>query len=121
MASKKLRNKCYSIVNQADSDHSENMEDINVNCSESNAEGLVGENPTAEQLEQNVNTAFTNNDSVTFCTDSSVDRSGMSSTQLQDLLSTLLQTIQSDKCKQTAALKAKLTLNLLAPECFQFF
>jgi hypothetical protein len=31
----------------------------------------------------------------------------MSATQLQELLSTLLQTIQSEICKETAALKAK--------------
>jgi hypothetical protein len=33
----------------------------------------------------------------------------MSATQLQELLATLMQTIQSEICKQTAALEAKLT------------
>jgi hypothetical protein len=67
------------------------------------------ENPTAEQVEQNANTVITSNDSIIICTDCSVDRSAMSSTQLQELLSTLLQTIQSENCKQTAALEAKLS------------
>jgi hypothetical protein len=85
------------------------VKDSNVNCSESNAERTVGENPTAEQVQQNANTVITSNDSIIICTDSSVDRSGMSSTQLQELPSTLLQTIQSENCKQTAVLEAKLT------------
>jgi hypothetical protein len=34
----------------------------------------------------------------------------MSNTQLQELLSTLKQTIQSEICKQTAALEEKLTV-----------
>jgi hypothetical protein len=53
---------------------------------------------------------ITSNDSIIIiCTDSSVDRSGMASTQLEELPSTLLQTIQSENCKQTAVLEAKLT------------
>jgi hypothetical protein len=110
MASRKLHNRCYSTVSLEDSDHSENMEDSNVNCSESNAEVTVRENAVAKQVEQNSNTVITSNDSITICTDSSMARNGMSSTQLQELLSTLLQTIQSENCKQTAALEAKLTL-----------
>jgi hypothetical protein len=51
MARRKLHNKCYSIVSHADSDHSENMEDSNVNCSESNAEVTVRENYVAERVE----------------------------------------------------------------------
>jgi hypothetical protein len=109
MASRKLHSRSYFTDNQAKSDYSETMADSNVNCSESNAEGPIGENPTTEQIKQNVNTVVTSNDSVTICSNSIVDRSGISSTQAQELLSTLLQTIQSENCKLTAALEAKLT------------
>jgi hypothetical protein len=85
------------------------MEDSNVNCCESDAEVTVRENPAIEQVEQNANTVVMNNDNVTICTDSSVDRSGMFTRQLQEALSILMQTIQSENCKLTAALEAKLT------------
>jgi hypothetical protein len=44
-----LRSGSYFIVNQAKSDYSENMADSDVNCSELNAEGPVG-----ETLQQNI-------------------------------------------------------------------
>ena len=55
MASRRLRNKSYSVVSQADSDNSENMEDGKFTCFESDAEATVRENPALEQAEQNAN------------------------------------------------------------------
>ena len=49
MASRKLRDINYSAVSQADSDHSENMENSNITCSESYAVVTVRENPALEQ------------------------------------------------------------------------
>jgi len=51
MASRRLRNKSYSVVSHVDSDHSENMEDSNVTCFESDAEDLVRENPALVQAD----------------------------------------------------------------------
>jgi len=45
MASRRLHNRSYSVVSQADSDRSENMKDSNVTCFESDAEVTVRENP----------------------------------------------------------------------------
>jgi len=45
MAGRRLCNRSYSVVSQADSDCSENMEDSNVTCFESDAEVTVRENP----------------------------------------------------------------------------
>jgi len=84
MASRKLRNRSYSVVSQADSDHSENMEDSNVTCFESDAVVTVRENPAIEQAEQNANIVITSNEG------------SMSATQLQEFLFTLKQTIQSE-------------------------
>ena len=109
MVSRRLRNRSMSVVSQADSDQRENMGVSDVTFFESDAEVTVRENPALEQAEQNANIVVTNNDNVTICTDSNVDKSRMSATQLQELLSTLMQTIQSEICKQTAALEAKLT------------
>ena len=109
MASRRLRNRSYSVVSQADSDHSENMEDSNVICFESDVEVTFRENPALEQAEQNANIVVTSNDNVTICTDSNVDKGSMSAIQVQEFLSTLMQTIQSEICKQTAALEEKLT------------
>jgi hypothetical protein len=86
MASSRLRNRSYSVVSQPDSDHSENMEDSNVTCFESDAEVTVSENPALEQAEQHANIVVTSNDNVTICTDSSVDKGSMSATQLQEFL-----------------------------------
>jgi hypothetical protein len=83
------------------------MENHDVNCSIPNAEGTTEVNLITEQPGQKVNTVDINYDRVTNCTDANV--SGISNTQLQELLSTLLQTIQSENCKQTAALEARLT------------
>jgi hypothetical protein len=44
MARRRLVNRSYSVVSRADSDHSENMEDSNVTCFESDAEVTVREN-----------------------------------------------------------------------------
>jgi hypothetical protein len=85
------------------------MADSDVNCSELNAEGPVGENPTTEHIVESVNTVVTSKESVPICYNSIVDGSGMSSAEIQELLSTLLQTIQSANCKITAALEAKRT------------
>jgi len=112
MASTRLCNISYSVVSQADSDHSENMEDSNVTCFESDAEVTVRENPALEQAEQNANIVVTSNDNVTILTDSNVDKGSMSATQLQEFLSTLKQTIQSEICKQTAVLEEKLTAEI---------
>jgi len=98
-----------SIVSQADSGHSRNMEGSNAICFESDAEVTVRENPALEQAEQNANIAAMSKDTVTICTDSNVDKGSMSAAPLQELLSTLMQTIQSEICKQTAALEEKLT------------
>jgi hypothetical protein len=107
MASRQLRNRSYSIVNKKLSGYSEKMENGDVNCSVPNAEGTTEVNLITEQSGQKVNTVDINYDRVTNCTDANV--SGVSNTQLQELLSTLLQTIQSENCKQTAALEARLT------------
>ena len=88
------------------------MEDGNVTCFESDAEVTVREYPALELEEQNTNIIITNNDNVTICTDSSVDKGSVSATQLQELLSTLMQTIQSESCKQTAALIAAMNYKL---------
>jgi len=85
------------------------MEDSDAICFHSDAEVTVRENPALEQAEQNANTVATSNDTVTIYTDSIADRGNMSATPLEELLSTLMQTIQSEICKQPAALEAKLT------------
>jgi hypothetical protein len=41
MASRRLRNRSYYVVSQADSGNRENMEDSNVTCFESDAEVTV--------------------------------------------------------------------------------
>ena len=107
MASRKLRNRSLSVVSQA---VSENMDDNDVTCFESDAEVTVRENPVLEQAEQNSNIVVPSNDNVTVSSDSNTEKGSMSATQLQELLATLMQTIQSEICKQTAALEAKLTL-----------
>jgi polyhydroxyalkanoate synthesis regulator phasin len=107
MASRRLHNRSYSVVSQADSDRSENMEDSNVTCFESDAKVTVRENPALEQA--NANIVVTSNDNIIICTDSNVDKGSISATQLQEFLSTLKQTIQSEICKQTATLEEKLT------------
>ena len=84
MASRRLRNRSYSVVSQVDSDHSENMEDSNVTCFESDAEVIVRENPALEQSEQNTNIVVTSICNITICTNSSVDKSSVSATQLQE-------------------------------------
>jgi hypothetical protein len=71
------------------------MEDSNVTCFESDAEVIVRENPALEQAEGNTNIAITSNCNITICTNSSVDKSSMSATQLHKFLSTLKQVIQS--------------------------
>jgi hypothetical protein len=109
MVSWKLRNRSYSVINQADSDHSENVKGSIVNCCASHTEVTVRENPAIEKDIQSANTVVMSNDNVTICADSSVDRNGMFTSQLQEALSTLMQTIQSENCKLTAALEAKLT------------
>ena len=76
------------------------MEDSNVTRFESDAEVTVRENPDLEQAEQNASIVVTSNDNVTICTDSNVDKGGMSAAQLQEFLSTLKQTIQSEIFKQ---------------------
>ena len=95
MASRRLRNGSYSVVSHVNSDHSENMEDSNVTCFESDAEVIVRENPALEQAEQNTNIVVTSNCNITICTNSNINESSMSATQLQEFLSTLKQTIQS--------------------------
>jgi polyhydroxyalkanoate synthesis regulator phasin len=112
MASRRLRNRSYSVVTQGDSDNRENMEDSNVTCFESDAEVTVGENPALEQAEQNANIIVTSNDNVTIITDSNVDKGSMSASQLQELLSILMQTIRCESCKQTAALVATMDSKL---------
>ena len=109
MASRRLRNRSMSVVNRAGSVHSENMDGSYVTCFESDAGITVRENLALEQAEQNENIAFTSNDNVTICTDSNVGKDSMFATQLQELLANLMQNIQSEICKQTAALEEKLT------------
>jgi tRNA threonylcarbamoyladenosine modification (KEOPS) complex Cgi121 subunit len=104
MASRKLRNRSYPVISQADSDHCGNTEDSNVNCSKSVAGTIVREYAVAEQIEQNVDIVVMCSDNVTICTDSNINNGSM-----QELLSALMQTIQSENCKLTAALEAKLT------------
>jgi len=55
------------------------------------------------------NIVVTSNDNTTICTDSNVDKSSVSATQLQEFLYTLKQTIQSEICKQVEALEEELT------------
>jgi hypothetical protein len=93
MASRKLRNRSYFVVSQAESNHSESMENNNVTCVESDAVVTVRGNTALEQAGQSVSSITTSNEG------------SMSNTQLQELLSTLKQTIQSEICKQTAALE----------------
>ena len=83
MASRRLRNRSYSVVGQVDSDQSENMEDSNVTCFESDADIMVRENPALEQAEKNSNIVVTMNCNKTTCTYSNVDKVSMSATQLQ--------------------------------------
>jgi hypothetical protein len=80
------------------------MDVSDVICFESDAEVTVRANPVLEQGEQNANIFFPSNDNVTISTDSNLEKGSMSATQLQELLATLMQTIQSEICKQTAAL-----------------
>jgi flagellar biosynthesis regulator FlbT len=112
MASRRLRNRSYSVVIQADSYNRENMEDNKVTYFESDAEETVRENPALEQAEQNANIVFTSSDNVTIFTDSNVDKGSMYATQLQEMLSTLMHTIQSESCKQIAALVATMDCKL---------
>jgi len=67
VATRRLRDRSYSVVTQADSGHSKNMEDSNAIRFESDAEVTVRENPTLEQAEQNANIVVTSNDTVTIC------------------------------------------------------
>jgi len=99
MASRRLRNRSLSVVSQAGSDRSENMEGSDVTCFESDAEVTVRENLALEQAEQNENIAFTSNDNVTIFTDSNLGKVNMSATQLKELLANLMQNIQSEICK----------------------
>jgi len=108
MASRRLRNRSLSVVSQAGNDHSENMDISDVTCFESDAEVTVRENSALEQAEQNENIAFMSNDNVTIFTDSNLGKDNMSATQLKELLANLMQNIQSQICKQTAALEEKL-------------
>ena len=94
MACRKLRNRSYFVVSQADSDHSENMENSSVTCFESDAVLTVRENPALEQAEQNAIIVVISNEG------------SMSATLLQEFLFTLKQTIQSEIFKQKAALIA---------------
>jgi len=109
MASRRLCNRSLSVVSQAGSDHSENMDSSDVTCFESNVEVTVRENPALERAEQNENIAFTSNDNVTIFTDSKLGKDNMSATQLKELLANLMQNIQSEICKQTAVLEEKFT------------
>jgi len=109
MASRRLRNRSLSVVSQAGSDHIENMDGSDVTCFESDAEVTIRGNPVLEQAEQNENIAFTSNDNVTIFTDSNLGKDNMSATQLKELLANSMQNIQSEICKQTAALEEKLT------------
>ena len=86
MASRRLRNRSYSVASQADSDNSENMADSNVTCFESDTEVTVRDNPALEQAEQNANNVVMSNDTVKICTDSNVDKSSTSAAPLQELL-----------------------------------
>jgi hypothetical protein len=109
MASRRLHNRSYSVVSQAVSDHSKNMENSNVTCFESDSEVAVGEYCSLGQAEQNANIVVMSNDNITIYTNSNADKGCMSATQLQELLSTLKPIIQSEICKQRAALEEKLT------------
>ena len=106
MASRRLRNRSLSVVSQTGIDRSENMDGSDVTCFESDAEVTVRENLALEQAEQNENIAFTSNDNVTIFTDSNLGKVNMSATQLKELLANLMQNIQSEICKQTAAVLA---------------
>jgi hypothetical protein len=88
MASRRLRNISYSVVSQTESDHSENIEDTNFTCFESDAEATVRENPALEQAGQTENIVVISNDNVTICTASNSDKCSMSATQLQEFLFT---------------------------------
>jgi hypothetical protein len=112
MTSRRLRNRSLSVFSQADSDHIENVDVSDVTCFESDAELTIRENPALEQAEQNANIVVTSNDNVTISTDFNVEKVSMSATQLQELLSTLVQIIQSEICKQTAALVATMESKL---------
>jgi hypothetical protein len=85
------------------------MDVSDVTCFDSDAEVTVRKNPALEQAEQNANIVVTGIDNVTISTDSNLEKGSMSATQLQELLATLMQIIQSEICKQTAALEEKLT------------
>jgi len=108
MASRRLRNRNLSVVSQAGSDHCENMDGSDATSFESDAEVTVREKPALEQAEQDENIAFTNNDNVTIFTDSNLGKDSMSATQLKELLANLMENIQSEICKQTAALEEKI-------------
>jgi hypothetical protein len=101
MASRKCRNRSYSIISQAKSDQIENMEDSELTSFEVDPEVTIKENPVAEQVEQNANIVVTSNENVTICTDYNVNNRSTSATQLQNLTSTLLHTSQSENCKLT--------------------
>jgi hypothetical protein len=104
MASRKLHNRSYSVISQADSDHSKNTEHCNVIFCESDAGTMIRENPVAEQVEQNASIVVMDNDDLAICTDSNVNNCST-----PELISGLTQTIHSENCKLTAALEAKLT------------
>jgi hypothetical protein len=112
MASRRLRNRNLAVVSQAGSDNSENKDVSDNTCFESEAELTVRENPVLEQAEQNTNTVVTNSDSVAICTDPNVGEGSMSATQIQEFLATVMQIIQSEICKQTAALVATMDSKL---------
>jgi hypothetical protein len=114
MASKQLRNRSYSTSNNKTSDSSDKMENSDVSSEIPDTEGTT--EVVTEQPEQQVNTVDINSDKVTNCTDTNVNV--IPNTQLQELLSTLLQTIQSENCKLTATLEAKVTseINKLSAE-----
>jgi len=105
MASRKLHNRSFSVVSQA---NSESMDVSDVTCFESHAEVTVRENPVLEQAEQNADIVVLSNDNVTISTCSNTEKGSMSTAQLEELLATLMQTIQSETGKQTAAFEAKL-------------
>jgi hypothetical protein len=108
MASRRVHNRSFLMANKADGDNSENMDCSDVTCFESEAEVTVWENPAVEPG-HNANIAVTSDGNVTGCTDCNLDKCSMSTTQLQELLSIMMQNIQTEICKQTAALEAKLT------------
>jgi hypothetical protein len=71
MASRKLHNRSLSVVSQA---NSENMDNSDVTCFESDAEVTVRENPVLEQAVQNANIVVPSKDNVKISTDSNTEK-----------------------------------------------